>query len=108
MTSPLTGKQIIETHTIQHTFCEEWKDGYLLGLYFGGVCPAPQEVGICYQDTVGPSVGPTGQPTNDPTVNPTSIPTPDPQPSNDASPSSPSFIYSSLIFLSFVLSSVFF
>lgn len=75
MSSAETGKRIIETHTIQHTACEQWKDGYILGLYFGGECPAPQEVGICYQDFVGPN-GPTSGPTEGPSVGPSPSPSP--------------------------------
>jgi len=45
-----SGRKFIESHTIKHTPCDEWDHGYVLGLYFGGECPAPQYVSICYED----------------------------------------------------------
>eukprot|EP01114_Cavostelium_apophysatum_P021236 TRINITY_DN7354_c0_g1_i1.p1 TRINITY_DN7354_c0_g1~~TRINITY_DN7354_c0_g1_i1.p1 ORF type:complete len:236 (-),score=20.98 TRINITY_DN7354_c0_g1_i1:39-746(-) len=47
-TSVAAGMKLIESHTIEHTYCEDYGEGYDLGLYFGGECAAPQEVGICY------------------------------------------------------------
>lgn len=48
MTSVATGKQLLETKTIPHSSCSSYKQGSVLGLYFGGECPAPQQVGVCY------------------------------------------------------------
>lgn len=44
------GTQLLEQHSIGHTPCESVADGYKLGLYFGGQCPAPQAVSVCYSD----------------------------------------------------------
>eukprot|EP01122_Echinamoeba_exundans_P002624 TRINITY_DN12581_c0_g1_i1.p1 TRINITY_DN12581_c0_g1~~TRINITY_DN12581_c0_g1_i1.p1 ORF type:complete len:266 (-),score=6.83 TRINITY_DN12581_c0_g1_i1:99-896(-) len=45
-----TGANLLEQHTIQHTACGSFKEGYKLGLYFGGQCPAPSDVTVCYSD----------------------------------------------------------
>jgi hypothetical protein len=54
----IQGKKLLETQTIQHTFCDSYLDGYDLWLYFGGQCPAPQEVSICYDVLQGVSSPP--------------------------------------------------
>lgn len=43
-------KKLLEHVVIQHTKCSGYKNGYVLGLYFGGQCPAPQSVTACYSD----------------------------------------------------------
>ena len=40
--------QLLETQTIQHRSCSNYKQGMMQDLYFGGVCPAPQDVSVCY------------------------------------------------------------
>eukprot|EP01132_Coremiostelium_polycephalum_P004942 gene4942-6159_t len=47
-TSISEGQTLIETVTIQHTYCKDWSQGYMLGWYFGGECPAPDPVSVCY------------------------------------------------------------
>jgi hypothetical protein len=42
---------LLEKQSINHTPCSNYNQGYNLELYFGGVCPAPQPVTVCYQDT---------------------------------------------------------
>jgi hypothetical protein len=44
------GTTALEQHTIKHTACASFKEGYKLGLYFGGQCPAPSDVTVCYSD----------------------------------------------------------
>ncbi len=39
---------LLERQVIQHRHCWGYSDGYILSLYFGGVCPAPQPVTVCY------------------------------------------------------------
>ena len=39
---------ILETQTINHRICPKFNEGALLDLYFGGICPAPQAVTVCY------------------------------------------------------------
>lgn len=39
----------LEKVIILHTKCEYYKRGIVLGLYFGGQCPAPQDVTVCYE-----------------------------------------------------------
>jgi len=41
---------VLETQSIEHWDCEDTNHGNYLTFYFGGVCPAPQEVGLCYSD----------------------------------------------------------
>jgi hypothetical protein len=43
------GGKLIESHVILHTKCSAYERGFYLGIYFGGFCPAPQAVTICYQ-----------------------------------------------------------
>jgi len=45
-----TGTQLLEKQVIQHTYCEAYQEGYVLSWYFGGECPAPQDVSACYSD----------------------------------------------------------
>jgi len=40
--------QILETQIINHRSCPQFNLGMLHGLYFGGECPAPQDVSVCY------------------------------------------------------------
>lgn len=40
---------LLEEQTVKHTQCSTFYRGYYTGLYFGGFCPAPQQVSICYQ-----------------------------------------------------------
>ena len=40
--------KLLETQTITHRSCWFCNWGYYLGFYFGGACPAPQEVSACY------------------------------------------------------------
>jgi hypothetical protein len=41
---------LLESQVINHdTHCSDYNEGYLLGLYYGGDCTAPQDVSICYQ-----------------------------------------------------------
>lgn len=44
------GQVVLEKHSIRHTPCSNYKQGYKLGLYFGGQCPAPSAVTVCYSD----------------------------------------------------------
>jgi len=39
---------VIETQTILHRGCKNQNHGNLQSLYFGGQCPAPQQVTVCY------------------------------------------------------------
>eukprot|EP01080_Neovahlkampfia_damariscottae_P009742 gene9742-2069_t len=41
--------RLVESHTILHTKCSAPQRGFYLGIYFGGFCPAPQDVSICYK-----------------------------------------------------------
>jgi len=41
--------KLLESHTILHTKCSSPFTGYYLGIYFGGFCPAPQDITICYK-----------------------------------------------------------
>jgi hypothetical protein len=40
--------QHLETQEIDHRQCNNFKLGTLQTLYFGGQCPAPQDVSVCY------------------------------------------------------------
>ena len=40
--------QQLETQEINHRSCSNFNLGIMQGLYFGGVCPAPQDVTVCY------------------------------------------------------------
>jgi hypothetical protein len=40
---------LLEEQVILHTKCDVFYRGVYSGLYFGGVCPAPQKVTICYK-----------------------------------------------------------
>jgi hypothetical protein len=40
--------QILETKEIVHRQCKDFKLGLMQDLYFGGQCPAPQDVSVCY------------------------------------------------------------
>jgi hypothetical protein len=40
--------QHLETQEIDHRSCSNFNLGIMQGLYFGGVCPAPQDVTVCY------------------------------------------------------------
>ncbi|KYQ94456.1 hypothetical protein DLAC_04754 [Tieghemostelium lacteum] len=51
-TSIEDGQVLLETHTIQHTACTEYDHGYLLGFYYGGECPAPDYVSVCYEKII--------------------------------------------------------
>lgn len=41
--------RLLETQTIEHRTCKQFRRGTRQGFYFGGVCPAPQPVSVCYQ-----------------------------------------------------------
>jgi len=45
------GSAILETLTIDHRDCGAayYNRGTILDLYFGGQCPAPQEVSVCFK-----------------------------------------------------------
>jgi hypothetical protein len=49
-TAKSQGMKLLESNTIEHTYCEEYGKGYNLGLYFGGECPAPCDITCCYDD----------------------------------------------------------
>jgi hypothetical protein len=40
--------QLLETQEIVHRQCKDYKLGMMQDLYFGGQCPAPQDVSVCY------------------------------------------------------------
>jgi len=40
--------QLLETQEILHRQCKDFKLGMMQHLYFGGQCPAPQAVTVCY------------------------------------------------------------
>jgi hypothetical protein len=40
--------QLLETQEIDHRQCNNFKLGAMQELYFGGICPAPQDVTLCY------------------------------------------------------------
>jgi hypothetical protein len=40
--------QLLETQEIVHRQCKDFKLGMMQDLYFGGQCPAPQAVSVCY------------------------------------------------------------
>lgn len=40
--------QLLETQTINHRSCSEFNHGLIQGFYFGGECPAPQTLSVCY------------------------------------------------------------
>ncbi|CAF1497971.1 unnamed protein product [Rotaria magnacalcarata] len=40
--------QVLEVQTVQHRSCPKFSSGAYQGLYFGGQCPAPQDVSVCY------------------------------------------------------------
>ncbi len=39
---------VLETQTIYHRSCVGFNHGMMQGFYFGGECPAPQAVTVCY------------------------------------------------------------
>ncbi|UJR31656.1 hypothetical protein I4U23_019137 [Adineta vaga] len=41
--------QLLETQEITHRQCKDYKLGMMQDLYFGGQCPAPQAVSVCYE-----------------------------------------------------------
>ena len=41
--------QLLETQEILHRSCKDFKLGMMQDLYFGGQCPAPQDVTVCYE-----------------------------------------------------------
>lgn len=41
--------QLLETQEIVHRQCKDYKLGMMQDLYFGGQCPAPQDVSVCYE-----------------------------------------------------------
>lgn len=41
--------QLLETQEIAHRACKDYKLGMMQDLYFGGQCPAPQDVSVCYE-----------------------------------------------------------
>jgi hypothetical protein len=41
--------QLLETQEIVHRQCKDFKNGMMQDLYFGGQCPAPQAVSVCYE-----------------------------------------------------------
>ena len=41
---------VLESHTIHHRSCHDFHHGNMQSFYFGGVCPAPQEVSVCYKE----------------------------------------------------------
>ena len=41
--------QLLETQEITHRQCKDFKLGMMQDLYFGGQCPAPQAVSVCYE-----------------------------------------------------------
>jgi hypothetical protein len=44
------GGGFLEQQNVTHAnHCSNYAQGYKLGLYFGGSCPAPQRVDICYE-----------------------------------------------------------
>lgn len=46
-----SGAKLIEQRVVAHAKqCKNFNDGYRLGLYFGGGCPAPQPVTVCFDD----------------------------------------------------------
>ena len=40
--------ELLESQTIDHHHCLEYHHGMIQGFYFGGECPAPQAVSVCY------------------------------------------------------------
>ncbi|CAF4771043.1 unnamed protein product, partial [Rotaria socialis] len=42
-------EQLLETQEIAHRQCADFKLGMMQDLYFGGQCPAPQAVSVCYE-----------------------------------------------------------
>lgn len=43
-----TASRVLEIQTIDHRSCDQFHVGVMQGLYFGGQCPAPQAVSVCY------------------------------------------------------------
>ncbi|CAF1436699.1 unnamed protein product [Adineta ricciae] len=43
--------QLLESQFINHHSCEQFNFGMIHGLYFGGECPAPQDVSVCYDSS---------------------------------------------------------
>jgi hypothetical protein len=39
---------ILETQTIDHRSCKNFNHGLMQGFYFGGDCPTPQTISVCY------------------------------------------------------------
>ena len=44
-----SNNQPLESQEIVHRQCKDFKLGMMQDLYFGGQCPAPQEVTVCYE-----------------------------------------------------------
>jgi hypothetical protein len=40
---------LIESQSVNHSECPSPFTGYFLSIYFGGFCPAPQDISICYK-----------------------------------------------------------
>ena len=40
--------QFLEKQQIVHRYCKDFKLGMMQDLYFGGQCPSPQEITVCY------------------------------------------------------------
>ena len=76
---------LLETKTNYHSnLCENnFEQGTVLGLYFGGTCTAPQDVTVTYEALSGP-VEPS---TNGPTKSPMKAPTPSKAPTEIPVPS---------------------
>ncbi len=62
---------------IHANLCANYEQGTVLGLYFGGTCPAPQAISVRYAAVAGPTTSPTQAPTPSPasTRTPTALPT---------------------------------
>lgn len=41
-------EQVLEVLTVDHHSCPEVNRGWFQSLYFGGQCPAPQDISVCY------------------------------------------------------------
>jgi len=47
-----TNTNLLETQEIEHRSCSDFNKGMKQGLYFGGQCPAPQTISVCYDKVV--------------------------------------------------------
>jgi len=47
-----TNTNLLETQEITHRSCSDYNKGMKQGLYFGGQCPAPQLISVCYDKVV--------------------------------------------------------